>query len=114
MRNNIALKLLLLLQTLIVLAYTLVVINVSGLNLFKEFFSDIMNQGWSGQFNLDFSSYLILSGLWIMWRNKFAYKSIFAGIAAMILGIVFFAPYLLYLITKEKGDLCKVLTGRNE
>jgi len=66
---------------------------------------------WSGQFNLDFLCYLALSGLWIMWRNKFSGKSILVGTVAMILGIVFFAPYLLWLMNKEKGDLKRVLVG---
>jgi hypothetical protein len=46
-----------------------------------------------------------------MWRNKFHGKSILIGIVAMILGYVFFAPYLLYLIAKEKGNLKNVFIG---
>ena len=60
---------------------------------------------------LDFSSYLILSGLWVMWRNKFSPKSILTAIIAMIVGIMVFAPYLLYLVIKENGDIKKVLIG---
>lgn len=29
----------------------------------------------------------------------------------MVMGIMVFAPYLLYLLTKEKGDLKKLLIG---
>jgi hypothetical protein len=33
---------------------------------------------------------------------------------AMILGIIVFAPYLLYLISKEKGNLKTILIGDRE
>jgi hypothetical protein len=46
-----------------------------------------------------------------MWRNKFSAKSIAIGFIAMILGIIAFAPYLLFLLIKENGNLKKVLLG---
>lgn len=46
-----------------------------------------------------------------MWRNKFAPAAIVLGLSAMIIGIMAFAPYVLYLLTKENGDLKKVLIG---
>jgi hypothetical protein len=46
-----------------------------------------------------------------MWRNKFSISSIIFAVIATIIGIIVFAPYLLYLLTKEKGDLKKVLLG---
>jgi hypothetical protein len=46
-----------------------------------------------------------------MWRNEFSGKSIIVGIVAMILGIVFFAPYLQWLMNKENGNLKRVLVG---
>lgn len=104
-------KALLIFQTISVLIYSLLAYQQEGANLFEVFISNIRSFRWSGQFNLDFSSYLTLSGLWIMWRNKFSVGSIALGVAAMIVGIMLFAPYLLYLLSKEKGDLKKVLTG---
>jgi hypothetical protein len=53
----------------------------------------------------------MLSGIWIVWRNKFAPVSILVAVVAMIIGIMAFAPYLLYLLITEKGDLKKVLLG---
>ena len=75
------------------------------------FLSNVKSINWSGQFNLDFMSYLTLSGLWVMWRNHVSGKSIVIGLVAMILGIIFFAPYVLVLLVQEKGDLKKVLVG---
>jgi hypothetical protein len=104
-------KLLLLTQALLVFAYTIVAFKNEGANLFGIFLLNIQNFGWNGQFNLDFSCYLTLSGLWIMWRNKFTTFSIIFGVVAMILGIIVFAPYVLYLFTKENGDFKKLLIG---
>lgn len=110
MKNNL-LRLLLVLQTVVVMVYTLIAFNNEGANLFGIFLSNIQSLSWNGQFNLDFSAYLILSGLWIMWRNKYNISSILFGIVASIVGIIVFAPYLLYLLWKEKGDLKKVIIG---
>lgn len=110
MKNNL-LKLLLILQTIIVLVYTVIAFKNEGANLFSIFLSNIQSLTWNGQFNLDFSAYLILSGLWIVWRNKYSLFSIFLGMIASILGIIVFAPYLLYLLWKENGNLKKLLIG---
>jgi hypothetical protein len=103
------LKLLLITQVLALLIYTGFAVNNEGWNLFNTFVANISSLNWSGQFNLDFSCYLTLSGIWIMWRNKFSTLSILIGITAMILGIIFFGLYLVFLISLEKGDIKKVL-----
>lgn len=105
------LKLLLIIQTLALLVYTGIAVENEGWTLFAVFINNINAFNWNGQFNLDFSCYLTISGLWIMWRNKFSITSIIIGIVAMIIGIIAFAPYLLNLLIIEKGDLKKVLLG---
>lgn len=111
--NNLSLlKVLLVFQALALLIYTSLVIKNHGYNLLPVFISNINAINWSGQFNLDFNCYLILSGLWIMWRSLFSTKGILIGLAAMILGIVFLAPYLLFLLKTEGSDLKKVLLGK--
>jgi hypothetical protein len=105
------LKSLVTIQTIALLVYTCFAIKNEGWTLFNVLSNNISSLNWNGQFNLDFSCYLALSGIWIMWRNKFSISSIIFAVIAMIIGIIAFAPYLLYLITKEKGDLKKVLTG---
>lgn len=98
-------------QTILVLTYSVLAFKNEGSDLLNLFTTNIQNLGWNGQFNLDFSCYLLLSALWIMWRNKFNPSSILFGIVASIVGIMAFAPYLLYLLIQEKGDLKKVLIG---
>lgn len=39
-----------------------------GWNFMPVFFRDIIALTWPGQFNLDFSCLLSLSGLWLAWR----------------------------------------------
>ncbi|UUV22301.1 hypothetical protein [Paenimyroides aestuarii] len=105
------LKMLLAFMAVTVLIYTLFVFPKEGADLLSVFLTNVKNMNWSGQFNLDFSCYLMLSGLWIMWRSHFKTSSIIWGLAAAVLGIVVFAPYLIYLLSKEKGDIPRLLVG---
>lgn len=111
MKNSRVLSLLLIIQTLAVLVYTIIAFNNEGAGLLGIFVNNIQSLTWNGQFNLDFSCYLMLSGLWIMWRNRFSAVSIIIAVTAMIVGIMVFAPYLLWLVVKKRGDLKKVLVG---
>jgi predicted membrane protein len=104
-------KFLLAILTAGVLVYTVVAIQNDGADFLSKAIGFITSLTWMGQFTFDFSCYLVLSALWIMWRNEFSGRSILIGIAAGIMGIVVFAPYLIYLIGKEKGDLKRVLCG---
>lgn len=103
---------LLIFQTTILLVYTGFAVKLEGWTLFQVLINNVTALNWNGQFNLDFSCYLLLSGIWIVWRNKFSGSSVIMAIIAMIIGIIVFAPYLLYLIIKENGDLKKVLLGK--
>jgi hypothetical protein len=105
------LKGLLIIQTLGLLIYTIIAIQNDGGNFLARAVEFATSLTWMGQFALDFQCYLILSALWVAWRNKFSINSIVISIVAMILGIIVFAPYLLYLLSKEKGDLKRVLIG---
>lgn len=111
MAHNNVFKTLLVVQTIGLLSYTFIAFQTEGASLLSVFLTNIKSFTWTGQFNLDFLCYLTLSGLWIMWRNKFSGKSILIGIVAMILGIIFFAPYLLWLMYSEKEDFKRVLIG---
>ncbi|MEM9446775.1 MAG: hypothetical protein AAGA18_15645 [Verrucomicrobiota bacterium] len=96
---------------LIIASYTAIVLLDYGFTLFPIFITDILSLNWSGQFNLDFSLYLLLSGIWIAWRHQFSLGGIVMGLIAAILGMVVFAPYMLITTLKENGDLKKVLLG---
>lgn len=111
MDKKLLLRILLISQTVALLIYTFFAFQNEGANLFQVFISNITSLTWNGQFNLDFSCYLALSGLWIMWRNKFNLRYVLFGLAAMILGIILFAPYVLYLLSTENGDIKKTLIG---
>jgi hypothetical protein len=110
-KNHTFLRGLLLIQTVGLLIYTVIAIQNDGANFLSKALEFISSMTWMGQFALDFQCYLVLSALWIAWRNKFSFSSIMIGVAAMILGIIVFAPYLLYLLSKENGDLKEVLIG---
>lgn len=106
-----ALQALLLIQTIGLLIYTIIAMKNDGFNFFARAQEFALSMTWMGQFALDFQCYLILSALWIIWRNKFSGNSILMAVVAMILGIIVFAPYVLYLTFAEGGDVKKVLVG---
>lgn len=97
----------------LLLFYTVKATQAHGFTLVSALADNMSGFSWSGQFNLDFTCYLILSGIWIMWRDKFSLPAIITGMAASILGMLFFAPYLLYLLYVVKGDVKKLLLGKN-
>ncbi len=94
-----------------VAVYTVVVIGREGLNLFAVFLGNMMAWNWSGQFNLDFLTYLLLSGLWVAWREGFSIRGWALGALASVLGIVFFGPLLLLWWWQANGRMDRVLLG---
>lgn len=92
-----------------IIVYTLATVSTVGWDLFSPFLGAIQAMNWSGQFNVDFSSYLLLSALWVAWRNHFSAKGIGLALLAAVLGILFFAPYLLWLSYQKQGKIEAVL-----
>lgn len=113
MKKTPFLFLLLFLQLTFILVFSLSAFQKQGPNLFQFFIENIVAMDWNGQFNIDFICYLMLSGFWIIWRSKFTIISIFIGSLAMVLGIIFFAPYLMYLLHKSDGNLKLMFLGEH-
>ena len=91
--------------------YTVVVGINHGWNLLPIFFSNIAAMTWSGQFNLDFTTFLALSGLWLAWRHHFSAGGLALGVLGFFGGMMVLAPYLLYASYKANGDLRVLLLG---
>lgn len=91
--------------------YTLLVGMEHGWNLVPVFFAEIQAMSWQGQFNFDFTSFLLLSGLWCAWRNRFSPAGLVLGVLGFTGGILFLSAYLLYLSIQSKGDLRTVMLG---
>jgi hypothetical protein len=68
---------------------------------------------WPGQFNFDFFGFLLLSGLWVSWRNNYTPTGIVLGSVAVFGGILFLSAYLLYLPFQTKGDTKLMIMGKN-
>ncbi len=92
--------------------YTLFVGIRHGWNLFAVFFLNIAEMSWSGQFNLDFMTFLGLSGIWVAWRHRFTCEAIVLGIVAFFGGMMFLAPYLFWASMQAKGDARILLLGK--
>ncbi|MCB1193485.1 MAG: hypothetical protein H7A23_21420 [Leptospiraceae bacterium] len=95
-----------------ILIYTGITGFQHGWNLFPIFFGDIAAMTWSGQFNFDFSCFLILSGLWLAWRNNFSLGGLALGALGIVGGIMLLAPYLLFISFKSKGDMKEFFLGK--
>ncbi len=96
----------------VVLAYTGLVIAANGWGFFPVFFGDIAAMNWAGQFNLDFSCFLLLSGLWLAWRNQFTPVGLVLGAFALVGGAPFVAAYLLITSFQANGDVKVLLLGK--
>lgn len=106
-----AFRVLLLVLTAALAAYTAIVIAHHGINLFPQFFGDIAAMGWAGQFNADFMSLLTLSGLWMAWRNDFTPAGLALGVLGFFGGGPVLMIYLLILSYAAQGDMKIVLLG---
>ncbi|WP_342076003.1 hypothetical protein [Yoonia sp. SS1-5] len=100
--------------TILLLAMVLVTLTAvtnEGFDLISPYVGPILALSWQGQFNVDFACYLVLSGIWMAWRQGFTNGGISLGVLAPPLGMLFFAPYLIYLIGKSGGDPRRFLLG---
>lgn len=95
-------------------AYTAAVIASHGWNLFPAYFGDLRAMNWAGQFNFDFSGFLVLSALWTAWRNAFSPLGLALAGVAFFGGMMFLAVYLLILSVRSKtiGELIAGPHGR--
>ena len=93
--------------------YTIITISNHGWNLLPVFFGDMKAMTWPGQFNFDFFGFLLLSGLWVSWRNNFTTAGILLGLVAVFGGILFLSAYLIYLSFHTNGDIKLMMLGSN-
>lgn len=92
--------------------YTTIVIADHGLGLFDAFFGDIAAMGWPGQFNVDFTCFLTLSGLWLAWRHQFSPAGIALGVLGFFGGALVLTVYLFFASLNAKGDMKELLLGQ--
>jgi hypothetical protein len=104
-------RVLLVMMLVTLLAYTAIVVSNHGLNLLPVFFGDIAAMAWPGQFNLDFSGFLILSALWTAWRHHFSPSGLALSLVAIFGGMAFLTVYLLAASYHVKGDIKALLLG---
>lgn len=107
-----AFRLLLTAMLATILVYTAQVISVHGADLVPVFFGDVAKMGWPGQFNTDFSCFLLLSGLWVAWRNQFSVAGLVLAPVAAFGGMLFLSIYLLILSFQTRNDAATILLGK--
>ena len=97
---------------LVIVAYTAVTVAHHGWNLLPVFFGEMAAMTWSGQFNVDFMTFLLLSGLWVSWRHEFSTGGMLLGLVAVFGGMLFLSTYLLILSFRTGDDLQALVFGR--
>ena len=83
-------------MTVLIILFTIMAVVDGGLDLFTPFLGPVFAMNWQGQFNVDFSTYLVLSGIWMAWRSGFSRGGLILGICA--------SAIRRYLKEKEKDD----------
>lgn len=96
---------------LAIIAYTTVTIAHHGWGLVPIFFGDMAAMGWPGQFNLDFMTLLLLSGLWVAWRHDFSAPGLLLVPIAVFGGMMFLSIYLLVQSFRCNDDFAVLLLG---
>ena len=96
---------------LVVGTYTAITIANHGATLLPVFLGDIAGMTWRGQFNVDFWTYLVMTGLWVAWRDRFSGRGVALGLAASVLGMPFLSAYLLVASVRSGGDPRRILLG---
>lgn len=69
---------------------------------------------WPGQFNLDFTCMLALSGIWVAHRHQFSAPGVLLGVCAFVGGALFLSVYLLVVSFRTKGDVAAMLLGERQ
>ncbi len=95
-----------------IVGYTAVVIANHGMGLFPVFLGDMAEMGWPGQFNLDFTGFLVLSGLWLAWRHHFSPAGLALGVLGFFGGAPVLTAYLFVASFQAKGDPAELLLGK--
>jgi len=96
----------------IIAGYTVVVTANHGIGLLGVFLADMAAMAWPGQFNLDFTSLLTLSALWVAWRHQFSSAGLVLGVMAFFGGGLFLTAYLFIVTGQARGEMKEVLLGR--
>ena len=92
--------------------YTIPVIIEHGGNFLPYYFGDIGKMGWPGQFNMDFSAFLLLGSIWLMWRHHFTALGVVFGLMIIPGGAPFLCTYLLIASFQAQGDVKELLIGK--
>lgn len=104
-------RLFLVVWLIVIAGYTAITVSNHGFNLFPVFFGNMAEMGWPGQFNLDFMSFLALSGLWVAWRHRFRPAGIALGLLTFVGGMMVLGIYLLIESYRTRGRVAALLLG---
>jgi hypothetical protein len=105
-------RILMLAATAAIVAVTGVAVAQMGLLAAITTFSSDLGHPWRAQFYSDLEIHLLLTACWMIYRERSKAAGVCCGLAAIVLGAVFTAPYILIASFRAKGDATVLLTGR--
>ncbi|MCB1608000.1 MAG: hypothetical protein KDI71_13605 [Xanthomonadales bacterium] len=94
------------------LGYTVLTVANEGLNFLPAAAESLAAMGWSGQFAADFSCYLVVSALWVLWRHRGSGAGWLFAVGALIGGFLYFGAYLLIASVQARGSISALLLGQ--
>lgn len=98
-------------STVLIYAVTLLATASQGINWPAIALNDLVALNWRSQFDTDFLVYLILTAVWIAWREGLTTKGYAFAFLNIFLGGMFGFPYLLWATYQANGDPTLVLLG---
>jgi hypothetical protein len=107
-----AFRSLLLVLFAILAGYTAITLWNHGFTLFPIFVGDMAAMSWRGQFNVDFTSFLTLSALWIAWRHEFSAVGIALGVLGFFGGALVLTAYLFFASLSAQDDVRELFLGK--
>ena len=96
---------------IVILVYTGIVGANHGWDLMPVFNGQVAAMAWPGQFNVDFTSFLTLSALWVAWRHRWSAAGLGLAVLAFFGGGLFLTTYLL-IVSRNARDVGEVLARR--
>lgn len=109
--KSIALKLILLVFTVLIYVVSVRAVQQMGWDEANVFVTDFAHP-WRAQFNTDFSLHVVLIMGWVFWREGHPLGRVLCCLGCLM-GGVFTFPYLLVSLWRSQGDVRKLMLGQH-
>lgn len=92
-------------------AFCIAIAPQAGLDLIGPFNEAFAAGDWISAGLADLMSLIVLAALWAGWRNAWSPGGWLMAVLVLLGGSLVLLPYLFILVSREKGDMSRVLLG---